>query len=145
MVVESWEGTHNTLCAQVVRDFAVRGLHRPWLEHLRRQIDALADAVPTGFAERAEDLWREVGGRISAMLEAGEEGAAAQMRFVVERMCRLSDWVGLAAQLAWERREQAEGDSEPTLELYALECLDGANPQDQPRLIELRQALAETL
>ena len=37
IVVESWEGTHNTLCAQVGRDFAVRRLHRPWLDHLREE------------------------------------------------------------------------------------------------------------
>ena len=51
IVVESWEGTHNTLCAQVLRDFSGRGLHRPWLDRLGREIDVLDHAELESAAE----------------------------------------------------------------------------------------------
>ncbi len=56
IVVESWEGTHNTLCAQVMRDFAGRGLHRPMLAVLDREIAALDHPALAAVAARARAM-----------------------------------------------------------------------------------------
>ncbi len=78
IVMESWEGTHNVLCAQVLRDMARFQLHRPFFarvralaangdETLRSRLDArldveehaaerLADATPDEAQTRVRDL-----------------------------------------------------------------------------------------
>jgi len=139
IVVESWEGTHNTLCAQVLRDFASRGLHQPWLSVLADEIGTLGESAA---AEVAHSLFREVSARIERLLAGDELAAAAQVRHVVDRMCRLTDWVALSTQLAWEDEQRLAGDTPDLLALYRLLELERANPQDHPHLIELQRRLA---
>ncbi len=144
IVLESWEGTHNTLCAQVLRDFATRGLHRPWLDQLRREVTALSHPDLESTAATARGLLDEVEGRIARLLSADELSAAAHIRHVVERMCRLTDWVALSSQLQWEKKNGVVTDTDDALELYRLCELDRADPQETPQLIELNRRLSQT-
>ncbi len=142
IVIESWEGTHNTLCAQVLRDFVQRGLHEPWLAVLAGEIGALGGS-PTAAVANA--LHREVSERIARLLASDESTAAAQVRHVVDRMCRLTDWVALAAQLPQAGEPELAGETADLVELYRLRELEGANPQDHPHLVELQRRLAGLL
>ena len=137
IVIESWEGTHNTLCAQVLRDFAARGLHRPWLEQLDREIGALTNRGLEGPAARAHQLHADVARRIERLLAADPPTAAAHVRRVVDRMCRLTDWVALTTQADWELERSGSSDCLDALELYRLSVLDPVDPQDHPELVEL--------
>jgi alkylation response protein AidB-like acyl-CoA dehydrogenase len=139
IVVESWEGTHNTLCAQVLRDFSGRGLHRPWLERLSREIGALDRVELEPAAEIASKEHEAVTKRIDLLLGSDQLSAAAQVRHVVDHMCRLTDWVALATQLQWEKAEGMDIDTADALELYRLTRLEDADPQSQPELIELNR------
>jgi alkylation response protein AidB-like acyl-CoA dehydrogenase len=145
IVIESWEGTHNTLCAQVLRDFSERGLHRPWLDRLDKEIDALDHAELKPHAEIARRQSDEVTKRIDLLLESGQRSAAAQARHVVDRMCRLTDWVALATQLQWEKATGMSTETDDALELYRLTRIEGADPQSAPELVELHRRFSETI
>jgi len=137
IVIESWEGTHNTLCAQVLRDFSSRGLHRPWLDVLSREIDSVDNPRLEGPMARARKAHDDVSRRIERMLAVDAGTASSQIRSVVDRMCRLTDWVALAAQADWDLVQNGSSDCLDALELYRLSELDGADPQDHPELVEL--------
>ncbi len=47
-------------------------------------------------------------------------------------MCRLSDWVALTTQLAWERARGLESGAAAALELYRLLELERTDPLDRP-------------
>jgi alkylation response protein AidB-like acyl-CoA dehydrogenase len=145
IVIESWEGTHNTLCAQVLRDIAVRGFHRPWIDHLSAEITALDHSEIRETAARAEDLLAEVEDRIRRLLSEDELSAAAHIRHVVDSMCRLTDWVALATQLQWELTGGTTAGTADALELYRLTRLAAADPQNEPSLIELNRRFSETI
>mgnify|MGYP006286683277 FL=1 len=138
IVVESWEGTHNTLAAQVMRDFAVRSLHRPWLALLERE----AAELPAASREQARELLADVGARIGRAVEGGAEAAAVAMRSVVDRMCRLTEWVTLAAHAGWEAEKGIDSGAGDLLELYRLREVEGVEPQDEPVLVALHRRLA---
>lgn len=141
IVVESWEGTHNTLCAQVLRDFSSRGLHRPWLGLLAREIEELGhDAVPSAAA-RARSLHCDVEGRIERMMRSDPETAAGQVRHAVDWMCRLTEWVAMATQLEWERRNGVDSALGDTLELYHLTEVEPVDPMESPQLRALSARL----
>ena len=142
IVVESWEGTHNTLCAQVLRDFAARGLQRPWLAELEREIGTIAHPELEAHRSRARGLLGEVSERIAALLRTDETMAAAQIRHVVDRMCRLTDWVALAQQAQWDLDHDGERESVDALELYALLELERADPIGSPQLVALHRRFA---
>ena len=142
IVIESWEGTHNTLCAQVLRDFAERGLHRAWLDQVAAELAAIERPELADHAGRVAELRRELAARIEAVLGSEPGAAAAQARGVVDRMCRLTDLLALLSQAQWDL-EQAEGeDLLPVLELYHLLELEGADPVARPELAALNAAVA---
>jgi alkylation response protein AidB-like acyl-CoA dehydrogenase len=156
IVVESWEGTHNTLCAQVLRDFATRRLHEPWLALLDREITALADATRAAadapgspqvdqvdIVGRAGRLRDQAVAGIRSLSEGDEHLAAARVRTVVDTMCRLVDWVALATQLHWERTHGLDTAAltADALSLYAHLWLDGSTPVSHPEMVDLHQRL----
>lgn len=52
VVLESWEGTHNVLCLQVLRDIARYGLHEPFTRWLKALLDGIShDALQDGRAQ----------------------------------------------------------------------------------------------
>ena len=145
IVVESWEGTHNTLVAQVLRDCTERGLHEPWLERIRHEIDLIEHPQLENIAEIARAELRAVRGRISMLLAEEQRAAAAQIRHVVNHMCRLTDWVALATQLQWEKTWGIETDTADALELYRSTRIERADPQSAPELIDLNRRFSETI
>jgi alkylation response protein AidB-like acyl-CoA dehydrogenase len=145
IVIESWEGTHNTLCAQVLRDFAARSLHRPWLAELQREVEALAHPGTREVAAIARGLLADLESRVARLLAGDELAAAACIRPVVDRMCRVTDWVALATQLDWELARGEAGDTAEALELYRMTRLEAADPQATPRLAELNRGFAAAI
>jgi acyl-CoA dehydrogenase len=145
IVVESWEGTHNTLVAQVLRDFSERGLHQPWLDRMRAEIDLLEHPHLETIAEIARSELEAVEGRIAKLLAEEQRAAAAQIRHVVNHLCRLTDWVSLATQLQWEKTWGLEADTADALELYRLTRLENADPQSAPELVDLHRRFSETI
>jgi alkylation response protein AidB-like acyl-CoA dehydrogenase len=139
IVVESWEGTHNTLCAQVLRDFATRGLHQPWLEQLRTEVAAIDSPELARVAGIARTELDAVETRIATLLAGDEREAAAHIRHVIDHMCRLTDWVALATQLQWEKTWGVEADTTDALELYRLTRMQKVDPQDTPELVDLNR------
>jgi acyl-CoA dehydrogenase len=142
IVIESWEGTHNTLCAQVLRDFAARGLQRPWLTELEREIGAITHGELAAQHDRALHLHGEVSTTIAALLGADPETAAACIRHVVDRMCRLTDWVALCGQAQWDLEHGEGRECVDALELYRLLDLEHADPITSPELAALHGRFA---
>jgi acyl-CoA dehydrogenase len=142
IVIESWEGTHNTLCAQVLRDFATRGLHRPWLAEVNREIETIRRPELEAQRARAGRMLEEVSQTITTLLAGDETAAAAQVRHVVDRMCRLTDWVALAQQAQWDLEHGGGAEGVDALELYGLLELERADPIGSPQLVELQRRLA---
>ena len=145
IVVESWEGTHNTLCAQVLRDFATRDLHRPWLRQLEIEIDAITHPELADEATLARELHRDVTALIVRLVAAEPDRASARIRHVVARMCRLTEWVTLLGQARWDLENAGEKMLLDAIELYRLVELERSDPLENERLAPLNSALAATL
>jgi len=137
IVVESWEGTHNTLCAQVLRDFARRGMHRQWLAEMRSCVEAAGHDTLREHNERASDLLREVTDRIDRLLAEGDDYASLHIRRVVDRMCLLSGYVSLLLELRWELEHKVRSDRAAVVDLYRLLYIDQVDPMDCTELASL--------
>ncbi len=78
--------------------------------------------------------------RIERVLAADEWTAAAHIRHVVDRMCRLTDRVALLAQARWELDR---GLGPATLQALRLYRLEGRDPQDSPEAVGLSRSVVE--
>jgi acyl-CoA dehydrogenase len=94
MIIETWEGTHNTLCLQIVRDAAKHDLIDRW----RAEISGTLSEWPRSFLSqtraRFEHTLRQTLDEVSANRLADREWAATHARRLVDRL-------GALLELAW--------------------------------------------
>ena len=76
------------------------------------------------------------------LLAADDVMAAARIRRVVDRMCRLTDWVALCGQAQWDLEHDDGGESVAALDLYALIELERADVLSNPELVPLHRRFA---
>ncbi|MFY9553383.1 MAG: acyl-CoA dehydrogenase family protein [Blastocatellia bacterium] len=94
MIIETWEGTHNTLCLQIVRDATRSDLIERW----RDEINATLAEWPRNFLSqtraRFDQTLRQTVDELSADRLADREWAANHARRLVDRL-------GTLLELAW--------------------------------------------
>ena len=109
VVCENWEGTHNTLLVQWLRDAATRDLHRPFYRWLAALFDGVdAAGAPWLAALRQQGLTRVAAARdrAEAMLDADEGAATLLMRRVGDESGNLLYFGSLLHEAAFAAREQ---------------------------------------
>ncbi len=137
IVLESWEGTHNTLCAQVLRDFATRGLHQPWLAEMRQTLSGIRQPSLAAHRERAALLLDEVAARIERLLSGDADYASLHIRHVVDCMCVSNGFLSLLLELDWEIGQQTGSTKGAMVNLYRQLFVDPSEPMDNMELPEL--------
>jgi acyl-CoA dehydrogenase len=111
MIIETWEGTHNTLCLQIVRDATKSDLVDRW----RAEINVTLSAWPRSFLSqtraRFEHTLRQTLDEISANRLADREWAATHARRLVDRLSSLLELAWMAATAL----RSAQDDATPAL------------------------------
>ncbi len=144
IVLESWEGTHNTLCAQILRDFATRKLHRPWLAELSDVLALIKHPSLATHGSRGKQLLDDLTTRIEKLLASDADYAGLHIRGVVDRMCLLNSYLSLLLELDWELGQNIESDKGLIIDLYTCLFLDPGDPMDNPGLYVLIQGISAT-
>ncbi|GMQ87710.1 MAG: acyl-CoA dehydrogenase family protein [Gammaproteobacteria bacterium] len=142
IVLESWEGTHNTLCAQVLRDFATRGLHLPWLAELSDALSGIRHVSLEAHRSRATRLLDDVTARIERLLASEADYASLHIRGVVDRMCVFNNYLGLLLELEWELGQNIKSQKSLVIDLYYYLFVDQVDPMDNPELPGLIQKMS---
>ncbi|GMT39888.1 MAG: acyl-CoA dehydrogenase [bacterium] len=141
IVLESWEGTHNTLCAQVLRDFATRKLHVPWLADLSDVLSSITHSSLEVHHSRATLLLNHVAARIERLLSSEADYASLHIRSVVDHMCTLNNYLSLLIELDWELSQNIESEKGLMIELYYCLFIDQADPMNNLELPGLIQGI----
>jgi hypothetical protein len=110
MVFESWEGTHNVLSAQVLRDCARLGILDPTLEWLRTQLEPAGDLPETRTVVQSLEALEP---RLRRSIADPGRGAA-YFRGQLEQLMRLVQAVCLLSEAC------AEGSTTPKAATAAL-------------------------
>lgn len=102
VVLESWEGTHNVLCLQVLRDIQRYRLHEPyfrWLAGLLEGVTAPALQTSRSAVEEAVKRAERLLGRIAAL---GPDGQQAYARRLADALIDTGQAALLLAEAQWE-------------------------------------------
>ncbi len=137
MVFESWEGTHNVLCAQVRRDCGRHGVLEPTLAWLRAELAGASGAgAPTHHVEQISSALDALEARLRHSVDAarneagGGIGAAPQFRRLLDLLVRL---VQAACLLAEAGHEGPGSEKEAVAALYLRRHVPAGNlPEDDP-------------
>jgi hypothetical protein len=103
MIIETWEGPHNTLCLQIVRDAARSNLLDRWRSEINMALDRWPRDFLTFTRTRVEQTLIEIEGLMLGERMLKREWAEANARRLVDRLGALLEiaWMGeLAAGLS---------------------------------------------
>jgi hypothetical protein len=98
IVTENWEGTHNTLQMQIMRDMAKYKVHEGFFAYLNGCLEAARDED----AEVVADVREHIGNvmeDLSELTQVDEGAATLMMRPLMDRL----SWIMYAAIRLWER------------------------------------------
>jgi hypothetical protein len=117
IVLESWEGTHNVLCVQALRDMARYRVHEPFLADLAAIVAAVERPELAALRDDLRAAVGRAGELADALLRSDQQVAHAHAR-------RLADTLIATAQAAYLLREAdwelAQGHPTAKPEVLAL-------------------------
>jgi alkylation response protein AidB-like acyl-CoA dehydrogenase len=121
MIVETWEGTHNTLCLQIMRDAAKSDLIARW----QGEIEATLEGWPGDFLPQTrssfEQSFRRTCDDLSGTALTDREHVTANARY-------LTDCLGVLLELAWMARHALRSDDSAAALLTVIACNKTLNP-----------------
>jgi alkylation response protein AidB-like acyl-CoA dehydrogenase len=118
LVFESWEGSHNVLCLQAMRDMRKYQLHKhlfAYLEQLLQEITAHSLYDQRLELTRSLDQTRH---QVETLLAADPEFQQTHIRRVIDRMAALSQAVCLLSEAGWELSQAQETDKALWLDFF---------------------------
>ena len=111
MIIETWEGTHNTLCLQIVRDAAKSDLVERWRSEINDTISEWPRSFLSETRARFDHTLRQTLDEVSAERLGDRQWAATHARRLVDRL-------GSLLELAWMvaiALHRSDSDATPAL------------------------------
>jgi alkylation response protein AidB-like acyl-CoA dehydrogenase len=143
VVLESWEGTHNVLAVQVLRDIVRYNVHEGFLAEMQDQLATVTrDELQVGVGLVRDSIERFV--HLLKMMQQGGSYAQAHARRMIDQAGMLAQGVLLLAEAQWELDEGQHTDK-PDVAMYFIQknLLPGYDPMlDTEYLPRLERLMA---
>src|SRR5262249_43492543 len=114
VIFEAWEGAHNTLLAQCIRDIQRRQAHEAFCARLDGWFGALANADSRDRGVRQVRVLRD---ELDSILSMDELSAAVLFKPVADRMMWLFYVACLARETEWEEASMRDTDKRAIVDL----------------------------
>jgi hypothetical protein len=146
VVFESWEGSHNVLCLQVVRDMQRYGLH----EHLFAALGALLDSATQAELAEAQDLLlgqlEHTQQRLERVLSSSPGFLQTHVRRAIDHLALLVQAACLLTEAGWELSRGLDTDKPAALAFFVNRHLrPGYDPLDDDRYLDRVSQLAGSM
>jgi hypothetical protein len=102
VVLESWEGTHNVLCLQVLRDIAHYDLHLPYERTMRALLAAVTSSELAESVQAISAALDSVRAALLRLNRGGDRYAQAHARRFTDLLMQAAQAALLAAEAQWE-------------------------------------------
>lgn len=102
VVLESWEGTHNVLCLQVLRDINRYQLHKPFINFLRQRLTEISHSDLLDSKHLVEQNIAQIGSLIARMAENDAQYQQAHARRFADLASITAQAVLMLGEAQWE-------------------------------------------
>lgn len=102
VVLESWEGTHNVLCLQVLRDIVRYGIHEPFFRAMTSTLDQVSHPTLIDYAQLTREGMDETRQILLRLAGSSEEYAQAHARRLTDSLAHVGQAALLLAEAQWE-------------------------------------------
>jgi alkylation response protein AidB-like acyl-CoA dehydrogenase len=137
MIIETWEGPHNTLCLQICRDVARSDLTALWSAEINRALSNWPEDFLSFTRSQVLETYRQTSELLSREPLANQKWVETHARRLVDRM-------GDLLELAWMsetalRRASADSTAALLTSIAGYGLLPQSNPFEHPALAALNQ------
>ena len=140
VIYENWEGAHNTLRMQVLRDMQRLGVAEAFVTWLHRRFAGLQDA---SMASRGVAQVKALGQELAALADVSPEVAGLRMRPISDTMGRLAAAACYASQAEFELRTSGDDTAAGLLSWFWKRRIEpSAAPADEGTLATLKRLSA---
>jgi alkylation response protein AidB-like acyl-CoA dehydrogenase len=123
VVFESWEGSHNVLCLQVLKDMQKYNLHVDFVGYIGAQLDRVTHPALLMYQQAALDALERLPGRWEQLRTGGPDYAQTHIRRVVEQMAALVQATCLVVEAEWEMNQGLGSDKREVLAFHVQRYL----------------------
>lgn len=102
VVFESWEGAHNVLCLQVLRDIARYNIHEPFYRYISGLLDAVTHDDLRDNVILVRNALKGVMNLLQQLQAGGQQYAEAHARRLVDAFAHVTQAALLLAEAQWE-------------------------------------------
>jgi acyl-CoA dehydrogenase len=146
VVFESWEGSHNVLCLQALKDMTKYRLHEDFVGYLGAQLDRVTQPTLLDFQQVGLAQLERVQANLGRLFAGGPDYAQTHIRRVIDQMAVLIQAACLLAEAEWELARGLDTDKPDVIALYFDRHLNpGYDPMDddvyQDRLARICERL----
>jgi alkylation response protein AidB-like acyl-CoA dehydrogenase len=140
LIFEAWEGAHNTLLAQCLRDIQRLSIHESYLANLKRHFDELRDSTwkANGLSE-----CRSLSSELSELQQVNELTAGPFFRTLANRLMYLFYYGCLAREAEWEEAHLSETTKRPVVDFLWQRYFSKTRPSQEEYLRQLVEVSSE--
>ncbi|HKX31626.1 MAG TPA: acyl-CoA dehydrogenase family protein [Blastocatellia bacterium] len=142
VIFEAWEGAHNTLLAQSVRDLQRHHLHQAFCAELTAWFDSLKDPE---WRDRARGQVETLRSEFDSLLTLDEPSAGIRFRPLADRMMWLFYAACLGREMEWEEAKRQSGSIRLCLEWIWQERLESSGRKDWDGYLRLIAKITSSL
>ncbi len=102
VVFESWEGSHNVLCLQALKDMTKYSFHEDYIGYLGAQLDRVTQPNLLGYQQAGLALLENVQAKLIKLFAAGPDYAQTHIRRIIDQMAILIQAACLLTEAEWE-------------------------------------------
>jgi acyl-CoA dehydrogenase len=145
LVFENWEGTHNVLCLQVMRDIVRYGIYDPFARAMQKQLETISQPSLADCAQIVREALDRTTVRLNDLLRLGDEHIQAHARRFVDSLSRVAQATLMLVEAEWEFDNQRPTSKPDALNYYVNRHLrPGYDPLVDPAYLSLLQRLVLT-
>lgn len=118
VVFESWEGSHNVLCLQALKDMTKYRLHEDYVGYLAAQLDRVTQPALLDYQQMSLAQLESVQANLGRLFAGGPDYAQTHIRRVIDQMAVLIQATCLLAEAEWELARGLDTDKPDVIALY---------------------------
>lgn len=141
IVIESWEGTHNVLCQQILRDMGRYQVHRHVLERAGAEIAKLSRGVFSRQALALQDALNTCGERAARLLSMEAVKAQVHIRPWLDRTFAVIQATDLLREASAENERGQDTGKARVVDYRILTRIREVDPFGSDELLEIEETL----
>jgi alkylation response protein AidB-like acyl-CoA dehydrogenase len=131
IVYESWEGSHNVLCLQVMRDCAKYGVHHQSLEVMNERLGSVTDGQLDGLRDEVRGRLEGLTEQLDMLVKGDPAYAQAHIRRLLDRLAVAMQAGLLLTEVQWEANAGVPSDKAEVIDfLLNYHLREGYDPLD---------------